>query len=212
VNLPPLEWQIVYGRLAWAVVLATLVLTVARRWMRTPRPAIVGISLASLLISMAPGGASPAYWLGLAFQWPSALGLALCVLALRAHWRADFRMPLLPAPMAAALALSGALLYLDASGWIALGLYATGFSGQGGPMFAAALGALCVLAIAHDRCRPQATAVLAALLAYMVLRLPTGNLWDALLDPFVWCVSVVELARHAWRAYQRSSGPSGYLL
>jgi hypothetical protein len=40
------------------------------------------------------------------------------------------------------------------------------------------------------------------LAAYVLLRLPTGNVWDAVLDPFVWLALHVQLWRAgcAWRA------------
>jgi len=39
----------------------------------------------------------------------------------------------------------------------------------------------------------------AVLAAYVLLRLPTGNVWDAVLDPFVWLALHVQLWR-TWRA------------
>jgi hypothetical protein len=39
----------------------------------------------------------------------------------------------------------------------------------------------------------------AVLAVYVLLRLPTGNVWDALLDPFVWLALHVQLWR-TWRA------------
>jgi hypothetical protein len=39
---------------------------------------------------------------------------------------------------------------------------------------------------------------LVVLTAYALLRLPTGNVWDAVLDPFVWLALHVQLWR-TWR-------------
>jgi hypothetical protein len=36
------------------------------------------------------------------------------------------------------------------------------------------------------------------------LRLPTGNLWDALLDPMLWIWAVLSLAIEAWRKRERN--------
>lgn len=197
-NLPELEWQVAYGRIAWAVVLPAAGLALARRWTPVSRGAIACALLAAAALVALPGAASPVYWLGLAFQWPSAMCVGLCLIALRAQWQGRSSAVVLPPALAAVAAIAGALLYLDASGWIAVGLYFSGFSGQGGSAIALLLGLPCVVAFARSEWRPQATAVLGALLAFMVLRLPTGNLWDALLDPFVWVWSLVVLARGGW--------------
>jgi hypothetical protein len=37
-----------------------------------------------------------------------------------------------------------------------------------------------------------------AVMAFVVLRLPTGNAWDALLDPWLW-VALHVMAFRAWR-------------
>jgi hypothetical protein len=50
------------------------------------------------------------------------------------------------------------------------------------------------------------TALLAAVLLFSLLRLPTGNLWDALLDPLLWAWalgSVVVAVRRYY--YSRSA-------
>lgn len=81
-SLPELEWQFVYARLAWAAVLAGLIASLLpSAWRRS------GAAMGALLVAMTawaalPGELSVAYWLVLAFQWPSALLAGLCVLRL----------------------------------------------------------------------------------------------------------------------------------
>lgn len=202
-NLPELASQIVYARIGWSVVLAAVAIALAARRGPLPRKALAGIAAAALLLQLLPDPSSPAYWLGLAFQAPSALLVALCALDLQRRWSGRRELPTLPVPMAAALALAGGLLYLDASGWTAVGFYFVGFGPVGAPVAAMLLGGLCVLAVARGRAAPQAAAVLAALAAFMWLRLPTGNLWDALLDPLLWIWCVTTVGRHAWFAWKR---------
>jgi hypothetical protein len=44
-----------------------------------------------------------------------------------------------------------------------------------------------------------------ALLLLVALRLPTGNVWDAVLDPCVWLVLQVMLVRRWLRCYKKRS-------
>ena len=190
-NLPDLAWQAVYGSIAWGLVLAAVVvaLVVARVARDRPlsRSALVLIGLACLGLQALPGALAPAHWLGLAFQWPSALLLGLCLLSLLARWNPTLATPpLMPVALAQGLALGGGLLYLDASGWTAFGLYAQGFGPRGAPLLALALSAVCAWALVRGRWPAHAAVLLAALTLFTVARLPTGNLWDALLDPFLW--------------------------
>lgn len=186
-NLPELAWQAVYGSLAWGIVLAAVVVALVARHRPPARSALVLIGLACLGLQALPGALAPAHWLALAFQWPSTLLLGLCLLSLLARWSpAVPAPPLMPGALAQGLALAGGLLYLDASGWTAFGLYAQGFGPQGAPLLALALSAVCAWALVRGWWPAHAAVVLAALTLFTVARLPTGNLWDALLDPFLW--------------------------
>ncbi|KQV96936.1 hypothetical protein [Rhizobacter sp. Root1221] len=201
-SLPDLAWQVLYGRFAWAIVAAAAAIGLWA-WWQTPSRRTVGTILLLCAGSMAlPGAASPAHWLGLAFQWPSALCVALSALTLGARWRAQHTFTAMPTALAAACAGAGALLYLDACGWLAIGLYFAGFGPNAAPMAAVLLAAVCAVGIARHTWRWRAAAVLAALMFYMVFRLPTGNLWDTLLDPFLWGWSVLSLIAR-WRASRR---------
>ncbi|MCA1246439.1 hypothetical protein [Massilia sp. MS-15] len=203
-SLPELSWQFAYARLGWALVLAALVaglleLLLARTqpqsW-RLPRKPLAAIVLLSLAWMALPGEASPAWHLGLAFQSPSALLASLCAASLLARWHGVARSgPRLPLPLAAALAAAGALLYLDAFGLFAHGYYHAGF-GAGAALLAVLLAAACAACIGRGQARAQAGALLGAILLFSGARLPTGNLWDALLDPllWIWALSTLGLA------------------
>ena len=199
-DLPDLLSQFVYARLAWALVLTALL---ASLWpWRLPRRALAGVVAACLALTALPGPASPAWHLGLAFQYPSGLLTGLCLAGLVGRWRSAGgagAARVLPLPLAALLAVTGALLYLDAFGLLAGGYYYAGF-GPGAALCAVLLAAGCALAAVRGRGRTQACAILGALLLFSLARLPSGNLWDALLDPLLWGWSVLTLGAAALRA------------
>jgi len=202
-SLPDLALQIVYGRLAWALVAAAVLLALLPKMVNktlrmlsvdgvpaeSPAPGrrAQALVVAGLVLLMAlPGAASPAYWLILVFQYPSGLLLGLSMVSLAARWRArPVRYTMAPA-LALALVTAGLVLYLDAFGVLALGLYYVGFGAAGAPLLACAAAVGCALAIVRGRATGAAAALLAAVLLFSLLRLPTGNLWDALLDPLLW--------------------------
>jgi len=195
VNLPHLLWQNAYGRVGWTLVLAALVLAVMALRQPPSRRAVLAVLATLGALMCLPGPWSPAHWIGLAFQRPSALGIALCVISLEARWsgRADRRT--MPLPLAAALVVAGGLLYLDASGLISRGLYPNGFGPVGAPVAGLLIGAVAAGFLVRGRHTAHAVALLAAVLAFALWRLPTGNLWDAMIDPFVWAWALVVTAR-----------------
>lgn len=203
-TLPELSLQFVYARLAWALVLAAVLAGLWPASWRLPRRALGATLAGCLLLMFLPGSASPAWHLGLAFQYPSALLAGLCLVKLHARWRnASGPIPAaLPVPLAAALAVTGVLLYLDAFGLIAGGYYYAGFGGRAA-LGAVLLAAVCALAVTRGRHIPQAAAILGALALFSFARLPSGNLWDALLDPLLWGWALVTLAGAALRVLLR---------
>lgn len=210
-ELPSLEWQFFYGRLAWATVLATLVAALLPAAWRRSRRAVAGVLLGAGALMALPGQASPAYWLVLAFQWPSTVLLGCCLLKLSMASRGSPAVVALPARLAAAIAITGLVLYLDAFGLLSLGLYYWGFSPYAAPFLALVAAALCACAAVAGRARPHALVALGALALYSIVRLPTGNLWDALLDPLLWGWALVSLGSKAarWLASKaRRAGPA----
>ncbi|MGW8393302.1 hypothetical protein [Pseudoduganella sp. HUAS MS19] len=204
-TLPELLLQSTYGKVAWGIVLATLVaglLPASRQLSRRATALLLG---GMIVLTLLPGQFSPAYWLALAFQWPSGLLLGLCLLRLARPWWPSAANGGMPLALAGAIAVFGTVLYLDALGLLSLGLYFWGFGPRGAPLLALAAMALSAACIFQGRSRPQAYAALGALTLFTLLRLPTGNLWDALLDPMLWAWAVLSLAKRAWRNRGRNS-------
>lgn len=212
--LPELTLQFAYGRLAWGIVLAAGVVALLPATRRLPRAVLGAVLAAACLLMALPGQASPAWSLILAFQYPSGLLLGLCLVKLHARWRragggAGLRgaplAPVLPARGAAVLAVVGALVYLDAFGLLAGGYYYAGFGPALAPVLAVLLALGCALALVQGRARPQAWAVLGAVALFSLARLPTGNLWDALLDPLLWFWAAASTVAAAVRALLRKA-------
>ena len=181
-TLPDLALQIAYGKVAWALVLVA----VLSAWM----PALArrrwrAVAAGFVVLCALPGGWSPAWWLTLVFQYPSGLMVGLALMALERRRQGSAPAMLLPPAMALPLVLAGTVLYLDTFGVLSLGLYHGGFGpGAALPGFLAI--AACAFAIWRGHALQPALALLTGLLLYALLRLPTGNLWDALLDPLLW--------------------------
>lgn len=173
---------------AWAVVLAALAVGLAARLPRVARAVLGG---AVLLWTLAGGAWSPAFALGLVFQAPSLMLVLLCARALFRAWGATApgqRSASGPAPLVLAGGLCAVLLgwalLLDSFALLPLQLYAWGFSRASLLVVVGVLGALWLLrgmdAPGLGGC------LLVTLLLFVLLRWPSGNLWDALLDPLLW--------------------------
>ncbi len=203
-SLPDLAWQVLYSRLAWAIVVATLLLAPFPATRALPARTFGALLAGMAVLFLLPGAASPAHWLGLAFQYPSGLLVACCVLQLvRCRQPGEHATAVMSPVLASVIVGTGTILYLDAMGLLTMGYYYRGFGPAGAPALAG-LGALaCAGAIALERGRTQAMALLGAILLFSLLRLPTGNLWDALLDPFLWAWAVTALAVLAVRRAAR---------
>ena len=204
-TLPELELQFAYARLAWGAVLAALIVCAAlgaRRFGSLRLAGAIGLTMGVMWL---PGQASPAHWLGLAFQSPSALLTALCVAALvrRARHAAPNPAPLLPPWLACCLGAVGALLYADATGWVLLGVYPAGFGSPAAPAAASAIGLIATGLVLAGRQRETGAALLAAAALFAFARLPSGNLFDAMLDPFLWCWAVWAALARVWAGVLR---------
>jgi branched-subunit amino acid transport protein len=94
------------------------------------------------------------------------------------------------------------VLALDTFALFDIALYAIGFTPYA---VLAALFFACLLQLISARSghaqntrhhRELAAIVLIATLVHLLLRLPTGNMWDALLDPWLWVIAhVVAVSR-----------------
>lgn len=198
-SLPELGWQIIYGRLAWAIVLAALITTLWPRSWLLSRRAVIFLLVGTAALQMLPEEASMAYWLGLTFQWPSGVFVALCLVKLHSASRGGPREATIAPGLATILALTGGVLYLDAIGWVSYGLYYWGFTPIGAPLLALLVAVACSVVAVRSHARSQAFALLAAVTVFSLLRLPTGNVWDALLDPLLWGWSLVSLLSVCWQ-------------
>ena len=202
--------------LSWAVVAAACVW---RLWPRAVREAseageAIGVRvhrgpawlvacvavLVALLAGWPDGGWSG--YAGLVLQSPSVLTLTwaigCCLQAIGCCKPAlgNTRVPALAWYLLCAL---GWLLTLDTlnlwpRAW-EVNFYAWGFS-PASLWFSAGL----LWMLAWWRHGPWVLQGIAVLALYAVLRWPSGNLWDAWLDPAVWIVAHVQMLRHVWHS------------
>ena len=177
----------------WALVLGWGMLALMRRCgvQRTLRLALLAVVM---LWALLPGATSPAYWLGLAFQTPSLMTMLICSAGL---WqglcqpeptllldkRTFERWSLL------GIAL-GWLLLLDTLALLPGSLYRWGFSPIATLLVAACAGVLWSTASFEAENKHHWTAGLPwlAVALFVLTRLPNGNVWDALIDPWLWAV------------------------
>jgi hypothetical protein len=202
-RLPALVWQQGWMSAGWSVVLAWLGAWSASRWStRQDVKAAVAIGLAVWVWLPGPWGG--AFWLGLAFQAPSVTTVLLCAFL-------GGRMLLFPVlPYKVRQMWSSHVLFLALCG-VALGwgllldtlgvwsgsFYNWGF-GAAAPAIAFGIAALPWV-IAKKAFPHQGVVVIAiATLFFAILRLPTGNLFDALIDPWLWCSLQFALIQQ-WR-------------
>ena len=192
--VPGLEAQALARPLLWALTLGGAVHWLARGC----SPRVRQTALACVLLWVAlPGSASLAYWLAQAFQMPSLSSAALGLAYLWRVWRGQPRAGAGDGVRAATACqlmrslrwlavLLGWLLLLDLLALLPVALYGWGF---GTP----ALAAVCVLLLAgwqrwgaEPAARPWLALAAVVLLLFVLTRWPSGNLWDALLDPLLW--------------------------
>lgn len=210
-QVPALPWPGVmhlYLALSWALVLAALGLWLLRRWAPPSTPVWRWAVPAGLAFwAVWPGPLSPAYWLGLAFQAPSLLSTVLCgMFVLR-----QFRPAVLPAERNEAPwyfsvvgIVLGWLLLLDTLAVWPVSLYVLGFSPAALAVVALVACLPWLLAGPRQSVRNVSFVLVGVLLLLVLSRLPTGNLWDALLDPWLWVVLQLEGLQRGLRRFRRS--------
>ena len=190
--LPHPEVQYIATHFGWSLVLAALLLWVVQRWTRmnrTGHAVLVALALGSCFL---PGTLSPAYWLSLAFQAPSLCTALICATLLRAHWRSRAAPSTVPVSSLLPVLIAGVglgwLLLLDTLALLPVQLYALGFH----PLASGLLLLLGLLpCIVHGAAawRDEWVRVLpAAVVLFVLSRWPSGNVWDAVLDPWLWLI------------------------
>lgn len=182
--------------LSWAIVLGSGALLMTGK---LSPPYRLGLALLVMSWTLVPGSASPAYWLGLAFQIPSLTSAVICLAWLFAVVRgeqgsgvstANKQIDALKVLAGMGVILGWALLF-DTLAWLPVSVYSWGFG-------SAAFGAVAVMATlpwvmlgtaGGNRVVPGLLGpllMLCVLILFVLTRLPTGNVWDALIDPWLW--------------------------
>jgi hypothetical protein len=191
--------------LGWALALGAVSVFLLRTFNITTRRTV---ALVIILLCLLPSDWSPSWWLGLAFQTPSLTLQGLCGLYLyqQLFLQADAEVPLpdsstptarttWPLGLLLAVIVAGWIFALDTFAFFDISLYAIGFTPYA---VLAALFFACLLQLISARSghaqptrhyRQLATIVLIATIVHLLLRLPTGNMWDALLDPWLWLMA-----------------------
>ncbi|NBW25283.1 MAG: hypothetical protein EBR89_07645 [Betaproteobacteria bacterium] len=200
---PPAPVRQVWVHVLWGVVLAAagwrLASVLQPPW-RLAWAALVGIG------SSLPGPLSPAYWLELAFASPSWTSVLLCGLWLwqqtRSHVQAgDLRTTSashpIPLPWVLCGIAMGWVLALDTFAALPIphSIYALGLSPLASLILMVAAAATWVLSARWVHALP-----LVVLALFVLTRLPSGNVWDAVLDPLLWLYLHIHLAGRGWRS------------
>lgn len=193
--LPQAVFLPLWVKLSWALVASAVVLRLTYACKPTLWPAAV-VAVVMLL----PRTDVLSGYLALAFQTPSLVLVAWALWC----WAdvLQLRGPMVTTPLPVALlgVLLGWALVLDT-----LNYWPTFFNPQLYALGFEAAGLWCVLATAAavllwtEVPRRWVLSVVVVLAVYVMLRLPTGNVWDTVLDPFVWLALHVQLWR-TWRA------------
>lgn len=209
----------VWLRLGWALVLGALaavaVAFVGPRWgMGAGRTQTLARALAllAMLWCALPGEVSPAFWLGLAFQAPSlSLGLVGALVLVRQGapagvWPQRAAMMLAQMRAWAGLAvLLGWVLLLDTLAVWPWALYPLGFGVLTWLVLLALVGLPWAWRGGAWHRHGAAAGWVLVLLAFALLRLPSGNVWDAVLDPWLWLAAHVLGVKAVFSCYKNRS-------
>ncbi len=189
-------------QMLWGVVLAAggwrMAYLLQPHW-RLGWAALLGVG------SSLPGPLSPAYWLELAFASPSWTSVLLCSLWLWRQTRpqALFSDPWtarpatrIPVPWALCGVAMGWVLALDTFAALPMqqSVYGWGFSPLASVVLMVGAAAAWIISARWVHTLP-----FLALAFFVLTRLPSGNVWDGVLDPLLWLYLHIDLARHVWR-------------
>ena len=214
--LPQPGYLAVLRHAGWALVLAAL-LSAGAQLFAARRVSDVGPLLALIVALWAciPGPWGLSYWLGLAFQTPSLMAMAL---SLHYLWQRLAQRKWPNTVQASSLARSaqsspwlyryavlgvvlGWLLLLDTFAYLPVSLYAWGFSPLAYALCLLLALAPWVLGARWSQTAPS-PALLLVLAVFGLTRWPTGNVWDAVLDPWLFVgLHIYLVARY--RAHHR---------
>ena len=202
--------QLLALRLGWMLVLAALAAYALR-----PFPARLRLAgvIAAAGACWLPGYWNPCWWLGLAFQSPSLTLQGLSALYLFRLWQLR---QVAPADAQSSLAYArwpnGLLLLASVAGWLlVLDMLAVfevhgywiGFTPHAvlANLLVAALLELVSMREGHpprlQKYRDLSAILVVSMLILLVARLPTGNAWDAALDPWLWLAAQAALLSRA---------------
>lgn len=213
--LVPNAWVLQWGLVvSWACVFGALAVWLSRRWPRSLRLAVTALLI---LVNFLPGDWAPNYLLGLAFQVPSLVTVAICLyVVLRFLVSGPGRPDALALTSSQRQSLAWLALIGIVLGWVLLldtlallpwQIYRWGFS-------AVAVTAVMLLGLLPWIVRPASSGarlvsgmMMLVVAVFTLTHLPDGNVWDVLLDPLLWLVlqflllgRVVRAISAKWRA------------
>lgn len=195
--LPAQALKLVEMHVGWTLAIAATWVFLLRAFPAWLRVAGVVLIIAANFL---PAEQTPSWWLGLAFQIPSFTFQGLCALYLYRTWRQRHASTMArlsaharwPNGLLILAAILGWVLLLDLFAMFNVSLYAIGFSGN------SVLACLLLAAILQlwsqrsdhakgsQTLRDCAAVIVGAMALHLFFRLPTGNAWDALIDPWLW--------------------------
>jgi hypothetical protein len=213
---PSLAMASMDRHLGWALTLTAVTLFILQR---APQVVRFGLAATVFLIALVPTTWSLSHWLGLGYQTPSLVtqGLALLYLlrifsarevAARGQVSADAKWPLSVLLVGIVV---GWILVLDTFAILPISLYAFGYSEEAaifGLVLATVFWTISMRSASmHEgqRARHLAVVLLFAIAIYTFIQLPSGNAWDAMIDPWLWLLAqgalLVRSVRFAMASY-----------
>lgn len=197
---PALTLATIDRHLGWALTLAAVTLFILGR---VPQLVRFVLGAAVFAFTVVPATWSLSHWLGLAFQTPSLVtqGLALLYLLSSISERSAVApgqaAPHAQWPFGVLLVgtILGWVLMLDTFAIFPVALYAYGYSKEAaifGLVLAAAFWMYSMKGLnMHEgrHTRRLAVILLLAITIFTFTRLPSGNAWDAMVDPWLWLVA-----------------------
>lgn len=206
--LPPAQSLVWARHLLWSLVLAVLGLLWVSRLDRAPalrRWLPWGLALWAWV----PGPWGVSYWLALSFQIPSLtsgfLAASVLLQGIRSQPRPLTARVLQAATWTGLWSLAavglGGVLMLDTFAVFTVAIYPWGFTPVA---LALAWGFALLPFVVSGTSVLRQTGVVslcAALVVFTLTRWPSGNVWDAVLDPWLWLVALGSLLRRLWRRH-----------